>query len=65
MLPKFASNLDAFPYPGVVELAGLLDEEEVDLGHVHMLLTELVNGHTRVPSKDVDGQIVLPSTFGI
>ena len=49
--------------PSVVKLACLFNQQEVDPGHVHMLLTELVNSHALVPSKDIDGQIVLPFNF--
>ena len=41
--------------PSAVKLACLFNQQEVDPGHVHVLLTQHVNDHALVPSKDVDG----------
>ena len=51
--------------PSVVELAGLFNQQEVDPGHVLVLLTELVDDDALVPSEDVDGYIILSFNFGI
>ena len=46
--------------PSVVELAVLLDQQDIDPRHVFELYADVVNNHPLIPPKDVDGQVVLP-----
>ena len=46
--------------PSVVELAVLLDQQDIDSRHVFGLFADVVNNHPLIPPKNVDGQVVLP-----
>ena len=50
--------------PGVVELTGLLNQQQVDAGHVGRLFAEVVDYDTLIPAEDVDGQVILCLNFG-
>ena len=46
-------------YQGVVEFAGLLNQQQVDAGHVDRLFAEVMDNYLFFPAKDVDGQVIL------
>ena len=48
-------------YPGVLEFAGILNQQQVDAGHVGRLFAEVMDFF---PAKDVDGQVILFLNFG-
>ena len=48
-----------------MEFAGLLNQQPVDAGHIGRLFAEVVDNYPFFPAEDVDGQVVLFSTFGI
>ena len=48
-------------YPGVVEFAGILNQQQVDAGHVGRLFAEVIDFF---PAKDVDSQVILFLNFG-
>ena len=50
--------------PGVVELTSLLNQQQVDAGHVGRLFAEVVDCYTFIPAEDVDGQVILFLNFG-
>ena len=51
-------------YPGVVEFAGILNQQQVDAGHVGRLFAEVMDNYFFFPAKDVDGQVILFLNFG-
>ena len=44
---------------GVVELTGLLNQQQVNAGLVGRLFTEMVDYDTLIPVEDVDGHVIL------
>ena len=46
-----------------MEFAGLLNQQQVDVGHVGRLFAEVVDNYRFFPAEDVDGQVVLFSHF--
>ena len=46
-------------YPGVVEFAGILNQQQVDAGLVGRLFAEVMDDYPFFPPEDVDGQVVL------
>ena len=49
--------------PGVVELTGLLNQQQVDAGHVGRLFAEVMDYDTLIPAEDLDGQVILFLNF--
>ena len=48
-----------------MEFAGLLNQQQVDAGHVGGLFAEVVDNYPFFPAEDVDSQVVCFSTLGI
>ena len=44
--------------PGVVELTGLLSQQQVDVGHVGRLFAEVMAYDTLIPAEDIDGKVI-------
>ena len=51
--------------PGVVEFAGLLNQQQVDAGHVGRLFAEVVDNYPFFQPKTLMAKLFCFSTFGI